>query len=288
MNKSSSLSIATFVGAVALSFITIPADAAITHLDNLDFLATGTHSITADSQTFDGYVRNDGGTGWLLIGRGRNGWQFDTNGQGGGGGDGVGVVNGTGLGTTAAFGPALYSDAIINDLIGNSSADMTGVEVRLRRASNTTGTAYQEGRWNNWVPTLWTGDLDQGTNIGNLRADWEILNFELGGTFASANSGTRDGLSAGGSPTPANNGQRVFTWAWSGHGNQRGFSYGQTVQGVDGNDPNTFMWEIGSENHAIPYTEVYVRLLNPVPVPEPSSTALLGLGGLALLLGRRR
>lgn len=233
-------------------------------------------------------MRNDGGTGWLLIGRGRNGWQFDTDGQGGVAGDGVGALNGTGLGTTTVFSPAFYSDSIINILIGNSNSDMTGVEVRLRRASNVNGTNFQEGRWNNWVPTTWTGDLDQGTNLGNLRVDWQILNGELGGTFFSANSGTRDGLS-GGSPTPANNGQRVFTWAWGGHGDQKGFSYGQSVQGVDNNNANTFLWENGTEAHAIPYTEVYIHLLNPVvPIPEPGSAVLLGLSGLALMLGRRR
>ena len=289
MNNPSNLHRSTLFGSAALCLTAVSGVAAITNLDVLDSFATGTHSITADSQTFDGYVRNDGGTGWLLIGRGRNGWQFDTDGQGGSGGNGVGALNGTGLGTTTVFSPALYSDSIVNSLIGNSSSDMTGVEIRLRRASNVNGTAFQEGRWNNWVPTTWTGDLDQGTNIGNLRADWQILNGELGGPFSSSNSGTRDNLSSGGSPIPGNNGQRVFTWAWNGHGNQQGFSYGQTIQGVNNNDANTFLWESGNEGHAIPYTEVYIRLLNPVvPIPEPGSALLLGLSGLVLMLGRRR
>ena len=68
---------------------------------------TTTVSITADGQTFDAFVENDGTDTWLLIGRGRQGWEFDRDGQGA-----VGDVS-TNVGTTAAFAPAAYSDAIV-------------------------------------------------------------------------------------------------------------------------------------------------------------------------------
>ena len=52
---------------------------------------------------------------------------------------------------------------------------------------------------------------------------------------------------------------RIFAWAWSGHNNVRGFSYGSDAN-TGSQDSNDFLWEYGNENHAIPYTEVYIRL----------------------------
>lgn len=258
--------------------MSLTATNASTTLNTIDSLATGLHSVTAGGQTFDAFVDNDGGTGWLLIGRGREGWEFDTDGQG------TAAMVGQNLGTTAGFSPALMSDAVVNDIISNSGIDMTGVEVRLRRASNTGGTTFQEGRWSNWQNTSWTGDLDQGTGAGSLTVDWTILNGSGATVFSNSGSGTRDGFNVG-TPIAGNNEQRVFTWAWGGHDNQQGFSYGQTVAGTDNNSPSTFMWENAVENHAIPYTEVYIRSINPIPEP---GTALLGFVGMALMLHRRR
>jgi hypothetical protein len=39
----------------------------------------------------------------------------------------------------------------------------------------------------------------------------------------------------------------------------QGFAYGGGISGVNGNDLNTFLWENNTENHAVPYTEVYIR-----------------------------
>jgi hypothetical protein len=46
------------------------------------------------------------------------------------------------------------------------------------------------------------------------------------------------------------------------------------------------MWKIGTENHAMPYTEVYIRSIN--PIPERSTIAALLLGEMSLLLRRQR
>jgi hypothetical protein len=226
----------------------------------------------AAGQTFEGFVRNDEGTGWLLVGRGRNGWEFDLDGQGAlaaAGNEGT-------LGTTAAFEPALYSDAIVNDLIANSGVDLTEVEIRIRRAGDVAGTGpYQEARWRPITQTTWTGDFD-GTNPGYAVVQ-EILSGP-GSPHGPVDTNTRDTFGPSG-----NNHERIFTWAWGGHGNQQGFSYGQTVLGVDGNDATTFLWESGAENHALPYTEVYIRLLNPVPPPESFKLAV-GQDGATLVL----
>ena len=39
------------------------------------------YSITADGQTFDAYFEEHDGQSWLLIGRGRKNWEFDTDGH---------------------------------------------------------------------------------------------------------------------------------------------------------------------------------------------------------------
>ncbi|PQJ27587.1 hypothetical protein [Rubritalea profundi] len=89
--------------------------------------------LTADGQNFDAYFEEFDGQEWLLIGRGREGWEFDTDGQGA-----VGDVS-QNVGTTAAFAPKCYSDAIIIDLLSQrGDTSMANVEMRLSRASDTT------------------------------------------------------------------------------------------------------------------------------------------------------
>ena len=78
-------------------------------LGNLNQFPTDDYSFTADGQTFTGHVDNDGTNSWLLVGRGRNGWEFDADGPGGNVADVI-----TGLGTAAAFVPTAYSDVMIN------------------------------------------------------------------------------------------------------------------------------------------------------------------------------
>ena len=84
---------------------------------------------------------------------------------------------------------------------------------------------------------------------------------------------------------------RIFAWAWSGHNNVRGFSYGSDAN-TGSQDSNDFLWEYGDENHAIPYTEVYIRLYDgsfpgvsggssspePEPEPEPGQVELTANG----------
>ena len=224
--------------------------AGLTDLTTLDGLATGNHFFTAGGQTFDAYVDNDGGSGWLLVGRGRNGWEFDADGQG----SAADLGSQAALGTSAAFSPALYSDSIVNELISNSGIDLRTVAIRLRRAGDVDGTGpYQELRWLPTTQTLWTGDFDAepGYEVG------QAILSGVGAPHGPIITNVRDGF-----PQTGNDHTRVFTWGWGGHGNQQGFSYGQAATGVDGNDPDTFLWEFAAEDHAIPYTEVYIHPLS--------------------------
>ncbi len=133
--------------------------AQITELNTVSVLPTGTYPISADGENFDCYVHNDGTHSWLLIGRGRNGWEFDADGQG--------VVADVGdpalLGTIDAFPPAMYSEGIVQSLLDASGVDPTEIELRIRRAANVDGSAYSEARWRPISQTTWRSNFDADT-----------------------------------------------------------------------------------------------------------------------------
>lgn len=199
------------------------------------------------------YVENQGGKDWILLGRGRDGWEFDTDGQGAF----ADVADTSTLGTSAAFDPAAYSDAFINQMFSEAGTDLTANEVRIKRAANTAGTAYQEVRQTARTQTDWTWDFDAG-GVG-YRVDRTIYASAL-----SANGQTYTNISTFDETAnnTQNNHNRIWTFAWNEKGNAQGFGYGYSVGGVNNNDPNTFLWERTNENHATPYTEVYVDSAN--------------------------
>jgi hypothetical protein len=219
---------------------------AITDLHTVSALPTGNYAINVNGEKVDAYIENDGTDSWLLVGHGREGWEFDADGQGAA----ADVGNRSILGTPAAFAPVMYPDSLINDFITASGANLTGVEIRLKRASNPAGTAYQEARWRPTTETAWRSNFDPAMTV-----EHEILSGR-DGPVAAQILNTRDAL-------PANNATRVFTFSWASHGHQKGFSFGNTV--ADGaNNATSFLWEFANENHALPYTELYIRLKVPV------------------------
>jgi hypothetical protein len=244
-----------------VTFQTDPNDAedtptGITELDTISVLPTGSYDMIAGSRKFSAYVENDGTHSWILVGRGREGWTWDANGQGA-------VDDVSTIGTSSAFVPATYSTATINELIANSGSVLTDVEIRIKRASNPAGTAFEEARWRPIGESDWRWNFDTGMTV-----DYEVVetNGAPGGqTGVRINGNTRD-FELGG-----NDADRIFTWAWGGHNNLMGFSMGNTVPGAD--NATTFIWDHPNNgfNHAIPYTEVYIRLKNPT-VPELADT----------------
>jgi hypothetical protein len=215
---------------------------AITSLAQVTGLADGNYVVTANAQTFTGYVKTSLGSSWLLVGKGREGWEFDSNGQG----TNAGVA--ANLSVVAGFSPNVYEDAIVNDLITNAATNLTGVEILINRAADVTATNYQEVLWRPTVQTNWVWSFD----TTNYQIQHDVQASSLGGASLSTRN-TRD-ANAG------NDHRRIFTWAWGGHASQKGFAYGSSVGGTNGNSPTTFLWESGNENHAIPYAEIYIRV----------------------------
>ena len=135
------------------------------------------------------------------------------------------------LGTAAAFTPALYSDTIINSLIAQGGLNNTNLEIRLKRAAAFDGSQYQESRLRDFTSPNFTSLFNQG---GGIPVTWETFASALGGALSPTTANTFDT-----NPPVGNNSERLFTWAWSGHNNQKGFSYGSSVvgeTGVPGND----------------------------------------------------
>ncbi len=189
-------------------------------------------------------VETINGESWILIGRGREGWEFDTDGQG----SAANVVDG--LGSTAAFDPVAYDDAFVNDILTALGQDLTNTDVRIKRAADITGDNYQEVRWTNASTPNWTWDLD-----GNqFTVDHSVYNSVLGAAAGPFTDDTRDTMVSTG-----NDYTRIWTFQWGGKNNTQGFGYGAGVSGVNNDDPNTYLWENTGENHATPYTEVYVK-----------------------------
>ncbi len=230
-------------GVVALNgnvHSTIPAFS----LPQLDALSPGIHTVQADGTNIAAFVEHYGGHNWLLVGRGREGWEFDDDGQGLAGD----VV--AGLGTTNAFAPAAYSAALINDLLAASALDTSDLVIRIKRARDPAGASYQEARWILGSATSWTWAFDS-----TLPVEYRILEG-VPLPYFNLQSNTRD------TPNVVNGEERIFTWAWGGHGGQKGFSFGSSVTNGT-NNLTSFLWESANENHAMPYTEVYVRSTHP-------------------------
>ena len=93
------------------------------------------------------------GGGWVLVGRGRDGWSWSPDGQGS-----KSSVRDTFEGT-AAFRPAALSTATIDALLGGTPLKDLPDGVRIRRAQNEAGTAYDEWRFRFADRTTWTRGL---------------------------------------------------------------------------------------------------------------------------------
>ncbi|HZB51643.1 MAG TPA: fibrinogen-like YCDxxxxGGGW domain-containing protein [Mycobacteriales bacterium] len=178
-------------------------------------------------------MTTDGG-GWVLIGRGRQGWSWRYPGQGT-----AAAIRTTPTGT-GAFAPAALPATVVDGLLNRGRVDALTDGVRIRRAANAAGTAYQEVRWAFGQRDRWSWQLPAGHPLSSVRVN--------GTSYGAANS--RDWNN--------NNGTlRLFTFKWQSHGWVAGFSYGQGVTGA--NTSTSYLWQNATEGHAIPFTQVFVR-----------------------------
>ncbi|MGN6695074.1 MAG: fibrinogen-like YCDxxxxGGGW domain-containing protein [Aquihabitans sp.] len=190
----------------------------------------------------------DGG-GWVLIGRGRQGWTWSPAGQGG-----TAAVR-TNVTGSAAFAPAALDNTTISGLINAASPAALSDGIRVERAANTAGTSYQQVRMFPKM-TKWSWKWDGA----------QLLNRIVIGTTSYAGSNTRDTYASvsaiAGQTANKLAGQqgtkRLFTWDWANNDGLMGFSYGKGAP-TGSTSATSYLWQRSSASYSIPFTRVWLR-----------------------------
>ena len=177
----------------------------------------------------------DGG-GWVLIGRGREGWIGSNEGQGTTA-DVRDPVTGP-----AAFAPRQLSVDTITGLLGGARVDSLSEGVRLRRATNTAGTTWQEARFTFSSPRPeWTWQFAGVQRVGT----WKIGSSSGSGTYTeNIGSGSTQG--------------RIDTRVDSTRRWDSGFAFGSGSRGTPAADSYVYA-PTTSVGYPDPFTQVYLR-----------------------------
>lgn len=202
-------------------------------------ISNGIHRIQAGNDMIDAYIENNDDNAWLLVGRGRNNWNWTDAGKG----TEEEVMQD--LGTPAAFPPKYYSSALINNILNSAGINLTGVEIRLKRSLSVDNSqTAQEIRWRPTAQTSWTWDFASSYDVQG-----EVIDSN---TVTCGNvKNTRDTLNECGDDN-----DRVFTWGKS--GDQGSFRFGATTNNITSSTSNN-SFVFGDGSYSIPYTEVYIR-----------------------------
>lgn len=176
----------------------------------------------------------DGG-GWVLVGRGRQGWKETYEGLGS-----AAQLRSTVTGT-GAFSPRQLSSSTIDGLLNGKSAQALPDGIRLRRALNTTGSQWQEVRFQTTKRERWTWAFSSQTPVTTYKFD---ASSGSGGVTASFGSdqGTR----------------RVVTSEAQAQGWTQGWAYGSSIAGT--NSSSSYLWSAtAGVGNARPFTQMYLR-----------------------------
>ncbi len=192
----------------------------------------------------------DGG-GWVLVGRGRDGWNFGPTGQGS-----VVALRTTPSGT-GAFAPATLPTDTIDGLLDGTRVDALTDGVRIVRSTNSTGTVVQEARFNESNRATWSWAVSGGILFSNY-----IVNGTTTNRSGNTQSFTMDQYN-----------NALVSASASGHNYRMGFGFGSNIRGT--NSATTYLWSNTTEGNALPFTQVWLR-------PKLTSTAFAPIpsGGL--------
>lgn len=175
----------------------------------------------------------DGG-GWVLIGRGREAWKEGYN--------GVrtpaqlrNTITGTG-----AFLPAQLAAAAVDGLLNGERVDALADGIRLRRATNTAGTQWQEARFNFTQRDRWVWTFGAAHRVKNYSFDGAT------GTGGQTNNfGSNNQL------------RRVVFSEQSSHNYLNGWAFGSSTGGSA--DAGSYLWSPNGQAYARPFTQVFLR-----------------------------
>ncbi len=184
-------------------------------------------------------MTTDGG-GWALVGRGREGWKNNYNGLRAA--NVATTPNGTGAFLTAQL-AAQTVDGLLNGTAVKDLAD----GVRLKRATNTTGTTFQEVRFT--MPK-------RGRWVWTFRGEHPVGAYAFTGSpVAAVGSGSGGQTASFGNNTAY---RRVDQGISSAQGWVGGFSFGSGVTGT--NSATSYLWSnTNGLGGARPFTQVFIR-----------------------------
>jgi hypothetical protein len=196
-------------------------------------------------QQFACDMTTDGG-GWVLVGRGRNGWSFNPLGQGS-----AATVRTTTDGA-GAFAPAALDTTSITALLNGTNVNALTDGIRLERATNSAGTKTQDYRL---YPKYaqWTWSFPAGQLLNKVTVDGTTYaGSNSANTNATAYGQTTNGLSG------ATGTRQLNTTAVSNKNKVQGFGFGTGVGGGS-NSSSNFLWTYASEGSPLPFTKVWIR-----------------------------
>ena len=192
-----------------------------------------TPALQAPQQFYCDQTTNGGG--WVLVGRGRQGWKPYYQGVGT-----AAQVRNTVTGA-AAFSPAQLPAPTVDGLLNNTPVSGLADGIRLRRATTRAGTAWQEVRFkmpsrNRWV--------------------WTFAAQHPLGTYTFDGSGSNGGQTV--SYGTDNSFRRVDSKAPEAQGFLWGFAYGTGVTGIT--DVNSYIWSATDGGvSGRPFTQMFIR-----------------------------
>ncbi|WP_396278339.1 fibrinogen-like YCDxxxxGGGW domain-containing protein [Glutamicibacter creatinolyticus] len=178
-------------------------------------------------------MTTDGG-GWVLVGRGRQGWQTYVDGR-------YASRVSNPVAGTAAFDVAQLGINTVDGLLNNTRVDSLDDGIRLRRATDTAGTQWQEARFKpaRWGKFNWT-----------FPAEWQVASYDFAGS--TGRNGTTNSFGNNNAYNRVDTNRSAATgWVW-------GFSYGSQVRGSTSS--SSYLWS-STENgaNARPFTQMYLR-----------------------------
>lgn len=200
-------------------------------------------------------MTTDGG-GWVLIGRGREGWSFPYEGQ-----DTPRtlreIIDGPG-----AFSPASLPTETVVGLLDGGRMDALDDGIRVRRAADQAGTTWQEVRMKVKDYDQWSWAFGGGIYLRSISFNGTV--FDLATSNFQTNTTANTNIS--------NDTLRVDTRPATNKNFRAGFAYGTGV--TDGsNSPTSYLWENANENAPVPFAQVFVRpkLMESDVAPEAPS-----------------
>jgi hypothetical protein len=182
------------------------------------------------------------GGGWVLIGRGREGWGFGYEGQG----NPADVRNP--ITGPDAFAPKALSTKTVDGLVDGGRMDALVDGIRVRRATNTTGTTWQEVRMRVKTFGRWSWAFSGGIYLSSITFDGSVTS--LGSSTYRTNTTANTQVD--------NQFRRVNTVPNSNKSYRAGFSYGGNVTNGT-NSATSYLWEFQNENNATPFAQVFIR-----------------------------